>query len=134
MKGLKTLFAASLLGVSLTTHASELSFQFTNPSFGGNPLNSAHLLGIAGSINDYDDPDYEAYEAPSELDQLAATLQSTLIGDLLYEIRNGNTGSVSTDQFAINVVEDSQGGLTVQINDLSTGESTSINVTNLISN
>jgi len=132
MKSLNTLLAAGLLGVSLTAQASELTFQFTNPSFGGNPLNSAHLLGIAGSINDYDDPDFEAFEPPSELEQLAATLQSTLIGDLLFEIRNGNTGSVSTDKFAINVLEDSQGGLTVQISDLTTGESTSINVSNLI--
>ena len=44
------------LTVSMTASASELIYRPTNPSFGGNPLNSSHLLGTANAQNDYKDP------------------------------------------------------------------------------
>ncbi|WP_238995824.1 curli assembly protein CsgF, partial [Sphingomonas solaris] len=34
----------------------EIVYQPVNPSFGGNPFNSSHLLGIANAQNDYKDP------------------------------------------------------------------------------
>lgn len=36
--------------------AGELVHQFVNPSFGGNPFNSSHLLSIAGQQNNYQAP------------------------------------------------------------------------------
>ena len=45
---------AALIAPAL--HASELVYRPVNPSFGGNPLNSSHLLGTANAQNDYKDP------------------------------------------------------------------------------
>lgn len=36
--------------------AGEMTHFFVNPSFGGSPLNSNHLLSIAGAINTYSAP------------------------------------------------------------------------------
>ena len=52
------------LTVSMTASASELIYRPTNPSFGGNPLNSSHLLGTANAQNDYKDPPLAAAAAP----------------------------------------------------------------------
>ena len=49
------LFSAALAPSAAA--ASDLKFEFNNPSFGGNPFNSAHLLAVANGQNDYDDPD-----------------------------------------------------------------------------
>lgn len=45
---------------SAPVHANELIFQFTNPNFGGNPLNAQFLFGLAeaqrtATANDLDD-------------------------------------------------------------------------------
>jgi curli production assembly/transport component CsgF len=49
--------AGLLLSVLLSPAVSaDLVYQPVNPSFGGNPLNSNHLLGIAGAQNDYSAP------------------------------------------------------------------------------
>ncbi|TVV76780.1 curli assembly protein CsgF, partial [Sphingomonas solaris] len=44
-----------LIGASAPALA-EIVYQPVNPSFGGNPFNSSHLLGIANAQNDYKDP------------------------------------------------------------------------------
>jgi len=130
---MKSLLKASALTALLLpswSGASELVHQFENPSFGGNPLNSSHFMGIASAINNYKDPDYEEYVAPTDLERLASTLESQLISNLLYDLQDGKTGSVSTDQFTLNVVE-GPNGLSVEINDKITGEQTAIDVSSL---
>ena len=43
-------------GLSSATTAQDLVYEPVNPSFGGNPFNSAHLLAIANAQNDFERP------------------------------------------------------------------------------
>ncbi|XEI32613.1 curli assembly protein CsgF [Aeromonas veronii] len=114
-------------------HASELVYRPVNPSFGGNPLNSSHLLGTANAQNDYKDPASGSSSGTSALDRLTSNLQSRLISQLLADIgKDGSqSGSLVTDDFAINVV-DEDGTLVVSITDRVTNQTTMIEVNGLI--
>ena len=119
---------AALIAPAL--HASELVYRPVNPSFGGNPLNSSHLLGTANAQNDYKDPASDSGSSgTSALDRLTSNLQSRLISQLLADIgKDGSqSGSLVTDDFAINVV-DEDGTLVVSITDRVTNQTTMIEV------
>lgn len=64
--------------------AQDITYQPIDPSFGGNPFNSAHLLGIAGAQNDYKDPN--ARRSSSHADIFARQLQSRLLSALSSQI------------------------------------------------
>lgn len=120
--------------IAPTLHASELVYRPVNPSFGGNPLNSSHLLGTANAQNDYKDPaSGSGSNGTSALDRLTSNLQSRLISQLLADIgKDGSqSGSLVTDDFAINVV-DEDGTLVVSITDRVTNQTTMIEVNGLI--
>jgi curli production assembly/transport component CsgF len=132
MANLSTKLALLRILGSTLTWASELVYTPVNPTFGGNPLNSTILINHANAINDYQDPNASSFdfEEESALDRLASSLESRLISQLLADIGNGNTGQLETDDFFLNVVDDS-GTLLVQIVDKATGESTEISVSGL---
>lgn len=111
--------------------ASELVYTPVNPNFGGNPLNTSHLFAGANAINDYKAPrDDELFEQESALDRLTSSLESRLISQLLADVGNGNTGQLVTDDFVLNIVDDS-GALLIQIIDKETGETSEIQVSGL---
>ncbi|MEX3772636.1 curli assembly protein CsgF [Pseudomonas sp. MYb118] len=121
------------LGSCALVHATELVYTPINPSFGGNPLNGTWLLNNAQAQNDYDDPDLKkrtAATGTSALERFSSQLQSRLLGQLLDNISTGNTGSLSTDAFIVNVVDDS-GQLTIEVTDRATGEVSEIRVSGL---
>lgn len=121
------------LGGCTLVQATELVYTPVNPSFGGNPLNGTWLLNNAQAQNDYDDPDLKdrtTLAGTSALDRFSAQLQSRLLGQLLDNISTGNTGSLSTDAFIVNVVDDS-GQLTIEVTDRATGELSEIRVNGL---
>ncbi|MGF1751988.1 curli assembly protein CsgF [Vibrio makurazakiensis] len=117
---------------SAPLYSTELIYTPVNPSFGGNPLNTSHLFGVANAINDYKPPENEefGFEEESALERLASSLESRLISQLLADVGNGNTGQLETDDFFLNIV-DNNGALLVQIVDKATGESTEIQVSGL---
>lgn len=55
-----------------------------NPTFGGNPFNSGHLLGIANAQNKFKDPTSES--RGSQADIFARQLQSRLLSALSSQI------------------------------------------------
>ncbi|WP_139671137.1 curli assembly protein CsgF [Pseudomonas sp. F16(2018)] len=128
--------AACLLAVGLGGQAlaTELVYTPVNPSFGGNPINGAWLLNNAQAQNDYDDPDLKdrssAFAGTSALERFSNQLESRLLGQLLDNISNGNTGSMSTDAFLIDVIDDS-GALSIKVTDRATGEVSIIEVSGL---
>lgn len=135
MKNLKNLKRVVLLTSIFSfssAYAGELVYTPVNPAFGGNPLNSSYLLGVANAINDHKAPasDYE-YEEISALESLAANLQSRLLSQLLSDVGGGNSGQLITEDFVLNVI-DNDGGLVVNIIDKNTGESSTIEVSGLI--
>ncbi|MGL5836866.1 MAG: curli assembly protein CsgF [Sphingorhabdus sp.] len=79
--------SASFCVLALQTvpiQASELVYQPVNPSFGGNPFNSGHLLGVANAINDYKDPNAVDNSDPAK--QFLRTIQSRLLSTVASQI------------------------------------------------
>ena len=79
------MFAAALaIACSQTASAEDLVYTPINPSFGGNPFNSSHLLGIANAQNKFKDP--SAATTGSQADIFARQLQSRLLSALSSQI------------------------------------------------
>lgn len=114
--------------------ATELVYTPVNPAFGGNPLNGTWLLNNAQAQNDHDDPDLKdrasAFAGTSALERFSNQLESRLLSQLLDNINDGKTGSLSTDSFLIDVIDDS-GGLSIKVTDRATGEVSIIEVSGL---
>lgn len=140
---LNSFVAASLVAVVMggtsQLQASELTFKFVNPSFGGNPFNSAHLLGIANAQNDFRDPrasDGSSFASTTDTlgdlfarqiqSQLLASL-STRITDRIFGLQSGQADAV---QFGNQRVTFSRqlDTITITIIDLSTGAQTVVQV------
>jgi curli production assembly/transport component CsgF len=110
--------------------AQDITYQPIDPSFGGNPFNSAHLLGIANAQNDYKDP--KATANSSQADIFARQLQSRLLSALSSQIVDAifgdnpqDNGTISfggqTIEFVRSLTE-----VTLTITDDDTGEVTTI--------
>lgn len=117
-----------LAGLLLSSHlgATELVYTPVNPSFGGSPLNGAWMLGNAQAQDDHKDPDAvdrSSLAGSSTLSRFTSQLEASLLSEMLGKVRDGtsNTGSLTTDDFIVNLVNDS-GILSVQITDRLTGE------------
>ena len=64
--------------------AQDLVHQPLSPTFGGNPFNSQHVLGVANANNDFRDP--RAASSNSQADIFARQLQSRLLSALSSQI------------------------------------------------
>ena len=92
-----------------------------DPTFGGNPFNSAHLLGIANAQNKFKDPD--SLSNGSQADIFARQLQSRLLSALSSQIVDAIFGENAQDHGTINF-----GGQTIEwVRDL---ESVTLTITN----
>jgi curli production assembly/transport component CsgF len=121
---------AACLGLAAPAAAQDLTYKPVNPSFGGNPFNSAHLLGIANAQNDFKDPD--AKESGSQADIFARQLQSRLLSALSSQIVDAifgeNPQEHGTIKFGGQTIEFVRGldEVTLTITDDATGEVTTI--------
>ena len=110
--------------------AQDIVYQPIDPSFGGNPFNSAHLLGIANAQNDYEDP--SAQQSNSQADVFARQLQSRLLSALssqiVYAIFGENPQESGTIRFGGQTIDFSRSltEVTLNITDDTTGEVTTI--------
>ncbi|MDH4567152.1 curli production assembly protein CsgF [Pseudomonas sp. BN414] len=130
----KNRLALWMLGFGLvgTVQATELVYTPVNPAFGGNPLNGTWLLNNAQAQNDHDDPDSGSTASrQSALERFTSTLESRLLSQLLTNIEEGNTGSLTTESFIINMIDDG-GQLTIEITDRATGEVSEVVVNGLL--
>lgn len=119
--------------VGQPSHATELVYTPVDPAFGGSPLNGSWLLANAQAQNDFDDPKSQSrggFNSPSALERFSNQLESRLLSQLLTDVGNGNSGSLTTDDFIVNIVDDS-GNLTIQITDRLTGEISEIAINGL---
>lgn len=123
------LAASCFSGASLAT---ELVYTPINPTFGGSPLNGSFLLGNAQAQNKHKDPDLESRlrNTPTALERFTSQLESRLLSQLLTNIQDGNTGSLTTDAFTIDLSDDG-GILTIIITDRLTGEISEVVVNGL---
>lgn len=127
-------FASGLLALtcmwSASAAAQDMVYEPIDPSFGGNPFNSAHLLGIANAQNDYRDPN--ARSSSSQADIFARQLQSRLLSALSSQIVDAifgenpqESGTISFGGQTINFVRNLT-EVTLTIVDDNTGEVTEI--------
>lgn len=110
--------------------AQDIVYEPINPSFGGNPFNSAHLLGIAGAQNKTKDP--SAVSSNSQADIFARQLQSRLLSALSSQIVDAifgeNPQERGTISFGGQTIQFVRGleNVTLTITDDATGEVTTI--------
>jgi curli production assembly/transport component CsgF len=96
-------------------------------------VQATELVYHAQAQNDHDDPDLKSRSSvagTSALERFTSQLQSRLLGQLLDNISTGNTGSLSTDSFIVNVIDDS-GALSIEVTDRASGEVSEIQVNGL---
>ena len=126
------ILATGALGAALAApaQAQDIVYQPVDPSFGGNPFNSGHLLGIANAQNDYKDP--SSQQSSSQADIFARQLQSRLLSALSSQIVDAifgenpqESGTISFGGQTINFVR-SLTEVTLTITDDQTGEVTTI--------
>ncbi|MGX7952837.1 curli assembly protein CsgF [Tsuneonella sp. HG249] len=122
----------ALISCCLATNvvAQDITYQPIDPTFGGNPFNSAHLLGVANAQNDYKDP--KATTNSSQADIFARQLQSRLLSALSSQIVDAifgddpqESGTISFGGQTISFVR-SLTEVTLTITDNDTGEVTTI--------
>ena len=111
--------AAALLGLSGSPlSAADLQFNFVNPSFGGNPFNSGHLLGVAQAQNDFEPDSVGSFGSGGSL--------SSLFGDSSSS-RSDDDSDTTDDDGPPAITIDSVGGATlITLTDSRTGETTEI--------
>jgi curli production assembly/transport component CsgF len=116
--------------------AEDLVYTPINPSFGGNPFNSSHLLGIANGQNKFKDP--STATSGSEADIFARQLQSRLLSALSSQITDAifgqNAQEHGTVTFGDQTIEWTRGleEVTLTITDTVTGQVTTIQVPTII--
>lgn len=134
-----SVFAALLSSCAACAWATELVYTPVNPSFGGSPLNGAVLLNSAQAQNKHKDPDTvsaTSFGSGSSLDQFNNILERAVLSRLAAAATGGIigangeliVGTVSTDNFAIDIVDLGGGLLQVTTTDKATGASTSFQI------
>lgn len=84
MRVVKAILLGSGLVLASPLAAQDLIHQPISPTFGGNPFNSQHVLGVANANNDFRDP--RATSSNSQADIFARQLQSRLLSALSSQI------------------------------------------------
>ena len=126
----------TLMLISPQSWAGNMTFQFRNPNFGGNPNNGAFLLNSAQAQNSYKDPSYKddfGIETPSALDNFTQAIQSQLLGGLLTNINTGKPGRMVTGDFIVDIANN-DGQLQLNVTDRKTGKTSTIQVSGLQTN
>ena len=131
------LAAGVLVAFSQAASAQQLVYTPINPSFGGNPFNSAHLLGIANAQNNFKDPSASTSQTPEQ--QFANQLQSRLLSALSSQVVSTifgpdaqDSGTIQFGDEEISWVNDLT-NTTLTITNTSTGDVTTITVPDAVS-
>lgn len=125
-----------LMIISPLSWAGNMTFQFRNPNFGGNPNNGAFLLNSAQAQNSYKDPSFNdnfGIETPSALDNFTQAIQSQILGGLLTNINTGKPGRMVTSDFIVDI-SNTDGQLQLNVTDRKTGKVSTIQVSGLQTN
>ena len=131
----RTFAVMTLLLLSHPGLAGNMTFQFRNPNFGGNPNNGAFLLNQAQAQNSYKDPSFQDFtvDTPSALDNFTQAIQSQILGGLLTNINTGKPGRMMTNDFIVDIAN-RDGQLQLNVTDRKTGKTSTIQVSGLQNN
>lgn len=95
---------ALLLASASAASAGELTYQPTDPSFGGDPLNSSHLYQGAEIANTFKDNSLNnLFTQPTAADEFTSALKSALIGGAASQVTNAifTKGAPSSGMFSL---------------------------------
>ena len=110
--------------------AQDITYQPVDPTFGGNPFNSSHLLGIANAQNKYKDPNAKTSQSQADIfaQQLQSRLLSALSSQIVDAIFGDNPQQHGTVTFGGQTIVFDRGleDVTLTITDDDTGEVTTI--------
>ena len=114
-----------------TASAQELVYEPNNPSFGGNPFNSSHLLGIANAQNSFTAPQDEL-EQETQAELFIRQLENRLLSGLANQVADAifgdnpqDSGTIAFDDQLIEFVRGLD-SITLTVKDLSTGTTTEL--------
>jgi curli production assembly/transport component CsgF len=130
-------FAAGIaVAFSQAAAAQDMVYTPIDPTFGGNPFNSAHILGIANAQNKFKDPSADTSGSQADIfaRQLQSRLLSALSGQIVDAIFGDNAQDHGTVDFGgqtIDWVRDLE-SVTLTITNDDTGEVTTIEVPTII--
>jgi len=139
MKIIKFLFISLILSLSFisSSKATELIFQFTNPSFGGNPLYGSYYLQSAQMQNIFKEKKESWFKSKSLIERFTDSFTSQLLyrmSDYILDQLFGEDNTLPESPMTYTIgnfrIEYNPSGdyYTFTITDLSTGESTTIQV------
>ena len=80
--------------IAAAAQAGDLVYQPVNPSFGGDPFNSSHLLGLAERQNEYDD---QTFTPIDPLDRFAEDIERRVLSQASREITDRIFGEQAQD-------------------------------------
>lgn len=112
-----------------TALATEIIYTPVNPSFGGSPLNSSHLLNSANAQNEFQDDELDAIEEFEDqlrrrlLSEISRKITTDTFGD-----EGLTAGTYTIGDYSIDVDTGSTDGIIVEIQDFSTGGTTTIEI------
>jgi curli production assembly/transport component CsgF len=92
MRGILRLVALLLAFVGTPLAAQKFIYTPINPSFGGNPFNSSHLLALANAQNQFL-PKSPTFSPPTQAEQFASQLQSTILAGVAQQISSAIFGN-----------------------------------------
>jgi curli production assembly/transport component CsgF len=99
MSFVKASLVAAALVIAAPVAAQDVVYRPISPTFGGNPFNSNHVLGVANANNNTRDP--RATSTNSQADIFARQLQSRLLSALSSQIVNAIFGDNPQEQGTI---------------------------------
>lgn len=132
----RTFIAISLLCLASRANASELTYTPINPSFGGNPFYSQHLLGTANANNKFEKPRNEGLlrqQDPAK--EFERVIQSSLlsritsqIADQIYGENARDSGRFVIGNTTVDFNKTTNGTTSVRITDAASGGQTMIEI------
>ena len=125
----------------VTASASQITYTPVDPSFGGNPLNSSHLMSVANAQNNYSAPKTPTTTSATQtqanlfLQQLQSRFLSALASNVTDAIFGANPQDHGKIVFGDQTITFDRGLDAVSINifDSGTGQTTDISVPILVS-
>ncbi|SDG17364.1 curli production assembly/transport component CsgF [Limimonas halophila] len=112
--------------------AQDLVYQPVNPSFGGDPFNSSHLINLAQQQNDFDD---SSFDPPSAQEQFADSLERRILSRTSQEITDRifgenpqESGEFTVGQQRITFDQTGDGQIDITLLDLQTGAETNLTI------
>lgn len=133
------LFTTSLLLAACNVAAGDLVYQPQNTAFGGNNASAAQLMMSKAQAQDTtENPNKTVTATQTDMERFQASLERRILDQIAREIVNGvfdgssdvldDSGTFSTEDFAITVNNDNPDAISISITEFATGSETTMEI------